>query len=125
MRCQSREKRMSDLLRASTGLSRRRFLQGTGIAGAAALGGLQVGGAAAQETAIWYAGSAVDAIDAWTKLFKERTGIQVDYVRAGAVQLTQKFEQEAKAGRVQGSILDIAVPGPGLRWAEQGLLLKY
>jgi iron(III) transport system substrate-binding protein len=116
---------MSDLVRGPGGLSRRRFLQGTGMAGAAALGGLPIGGAAAQETAIWYAGSAVDAIDAWTKLFQEMTGIKVDYVRSGAVQLTQKFEQEAKAGRVQASILDIAVPGPGTRWAEQGLLLNY
>jgi iron(III) transport system substrate-binding protein len=116
---------MSDLIRASSGLSRRRFLQGAGIAGAAALGGLHTGSAAAQETAIWYAGSAVDAIDAWTRLFQERTGIKVDYVRSGAVQLTQKFEQEAKAGRVQASILDIAVPGPGVRWAEQGMLLNY
>jgi iron(III) transport system substrate-binding protein len=120
---------MSDILRPVTlgnpWVSRRQILQGAGaVAGAAALGGTLTPAAAA-DSAIWYAGSAVDAIDAWTKLFKERSGIQVDYVRSGAVQLTQKFEQEAKAGRVQASILDIAVPGPGARWAKEGLLLKY
>ncbi len=106
--------------------SRRRFLSGaSAIAGSAALGGMLPRAAKAQETLIWYAGSAVEAVDAWAKLFTEKTGIPVEYIRSGSVQLAQKFEQEAKAGQVQASVLDMGVPGPGAAWAEQGLLLEY
>jgi iron(III) transport system substrate-binding protein len=81
--------------------------------------------ATAQEPLIWYAGSAVEAVDLWAKAFTDKTGIPVEYIRAGSVQLAQKFEQEAKAGQVQASVLDMGVPGPGAAWAEQGLLLRY
>lgn len=105
--------------------SRRRLLQGAGaIAALAGVGGLNRA-AQADEPLVWYTGSQVEAVDAWVKLFKERTGLTCDYYRAGGLNIAQKFEQEAKAGQVQCSLVGGGLSPLLEQWADRGLLMSY
>ena len=106
--------------------SRRTFLQGAGaVAGAAALGGLVPAPLRAQETFIWYTGIAVEASDDVSKSFTAKTGIPVEYFRAGSNNLAQKFEQEVKADQVRCSAVAITNPTLVARWAKEGLVMPY
>jgi len=106
--------------------SRRTFMQGAGaVAGVAALGGLVPAPLRAQETFIWYSGIAVEASDDVSKSFTAKTGIPVEYFRAGSNNLAQKFEQEVQADQVRCSAVAITNPTLAKRWADEGLVMPY
>jgi iron(III) transport system substrate-binding protein len=107
-------------------VSRRRFLEGAGAGvGALALTGALSGGSRAKDTFVWYSGNAVEPTDELSKLFTSRTGIPVEYFRAGSNNLAQKFEQEVKANQVRASAIQITNPTLAARWAKEGLILPY
>jgi iron(III) transport system substrate-binding protein len=105
-------------------LGRRDVLRGAGLAaGAAAFG--RWGSAHAQETFVWYTGIATEASDAVSKQFTEKTGIPVEYFRAGSNNLVQKFDQERQANQVRCSAFVLTIPVLVAQWAEEGVLVQY
>ena len=105
-------------------LDRRDVLRGAGLAaGAAAFG--RWSPASAQETFVWYTGLATEASDAVSKQFTEKTGIPVEYFRAGSNNLAQKFDQERQAGQVRCSAFLLTIPVLVAQWAEEGVLTRY
>lgn len=117
---------MSKSIKKSFAVSRRRFLKGTGMgAGALAFGGAFPLSAQAQETFVWYSGLATAITDDISKMFTKKTGIEVEYFRAGSNNLAQKFEQEVKADQVRCSTVQITNPTLVGLWAKQGLVLPY
>jgi iron(III) transport system substrate-binding protein len=104
--------------------TRRTLLKACGVGvGTAALRSWPA--SASAEKLLWFAGSDVRAVEEWTNLFKAKTGISVEYYRAAANKLAQRFEQEALAKQVQCSIIDMGLPGPVGKWARRGLLMEY
>jgi iron(III) transport system substrate-binding protein len=107
-------------------LSRRTLLKGIGTATAAgAFGGAFMGDAQAQQKLLWYSASSVESVDAWAKMFKEKTGHTVEYFRASGVKLAQRLEQEVKSGQAEGGPIDISIPGLMTQWAKDGRLMEY
>jgi iron(III) transport system substrate-binding protein len=108
-------------------VSRRTFLHGTGMAiGSLAAGRFLSDPAFAQaKSIVWYTGTSVEASNDLTKLFTDKTGIKSDYFRAGGLKIAQKFEQELKAGQVAVSAMTIAIPNLAVKWASEGLLMRY
>jgi iron(III) transport system substrate-binding protein len=112
--------------RRAARISRRSFLHRAGAAGAA-FGSLgwpsrEVG---AEEGLLWYSASASSADEDWSRMFREKTGIGVEYFRIGGVKLTERIEQEARAGQVRCSVMDISIPGLMSTWARKGMLMQY
>src|SRR5215470_12169825 len=108
------------------GFSRRTVLLGVGTA-AAAFGvlGLSPRDAFADQGLLWYSASASSADEDWARMFRESTGVSVEYFRIGGVKLTERIEQEARAGQVRCSVMDISIPGLMSTWARKGMLLQY
>src|SRR3546814_99754 len=107
-------------------LSRRRFMQGTGLAaGAAILGAPYVSRARAADGIVWYSTSSARAVEDWANLFTEKTGVPVETFRSGGVKMAQKYEAEVMADQVRCSVMDSSVPGIMMDWAERGLLEEY
>jgi iron(III) transport system substrate-binding protein len=107
-------------------VSRRTFLHGSATAaGVLALAGSLPRGASAEETLVWYTGSAVEAVDDWVELFTKQSGIPCEYYRAGGLKIAQKFEQEVKAGQVGCSLIGSGLVGLLMQWIDRGLLLEY
>ena len=88
---------MRDTTRPHSTLPRRALVGG----GGAALAGLgfRPEPAGAQQSILWYSASASAADEDWSKLFKAKTGVGVEYFRIGGVKLTERIEQEARASR--------------------------
>ena len=94
-------------------------------AAALALTGVFPGALRAQETFVWYSGNAVEPTDEASKMFTDKTGIAVEYFRAGSNNLAQKFEQEVQADQVRCSAVQITNPTLAARWAQEGLVMPY
>jgi len=111
--------------RQARSIDRRRLLR-VGAAGVA-LGslGFRPGSAAAAPSLLWYSASASSADDAWSKMFRDKTGTEVEYFRIGGVKLTERIEQEVRAGQVRCSVMDISIPGLMSTWARKGMLTQY
>ena len=110
----------------SVSVSRRKFLKGAGAgAGSLALVNAFNLPAQAQETFVWYSGWPTALTDDVSKMFTEKTGIPVEYFRAGSNQVAQKFEQEVKANQLRCSAVEITNPPLAADWAKQGLVLPY
>ncbi len=103
-------------------LTRRAFV---GAGAAAAAGSLMGRPAAAQQSLLWYSASASGADEEWSKMFKAKTGVAVEYFRIGGVKLTERIEQEAKARQLRFSVMDISIPGLMSQWARKGMLAQY
>ena len=110
---------------APMALGRRDVLRGAGAAAGAAAFGSLMPRAQAQEAFVWYTGLATEASDAVSKRFTEKTGIPVEYFRAGSNNVVQKFDQERQAGQVRCSALLIAIPVLAAQWAKEGVLERY
>lgn len=107
-------------------LGRRDVLRGAGLAaGAAAFGSWLPRSVRAQETFVWYTGLATEASDAVSKQFTEKTGIPVEYFRAGSNNLVQKFDQERQADQVRCSAFLLTIPVLVAQWAKEGVLTAY
>jgi iron(III) transport system substrate-binding protein len=103
-------------------LTRRAMLGG----GATAVAGTLLGRpAAAQQSLLWYSASASGADEEWSKMFKAKTGIAVEYFRIGGVKLTERIEQEARARQLRFSVMDISIPGLMSQWSRKGMLAQY
>lgn len=103
-------------------LSRRGFVAGAGaLAGSLAMGER----ASAQSPLMWFSASSLDSVDGWTKMYREKAGVKVEYFRAGGVKLAQRFEQEVKAGQAACGPIDISVPALMTKWGRDGLLMEY
>ena len=107
-------------------VSRRRFVKGVAAsAGAFAFGSAIPRPAKAQETFVWYSGLPAELTDDISIMFTEKTGIPVEYFRAGSNQVAQKFEQELQANQLRCSAVQITNPPLAADWARQGLVLPY
>jgi iron(III) transport system substrate-binding protein len=107
-------------------LGRRDVLRSAGlVAGAAALGGLLPRSAAAQEAFVWYTGFPTEPSDAVSQKFTEKTGIPVEYFRAGSNNVVQKFDQERQANQVRCSVLVMTLPVLIAQWSKEGVLAPY
>ena len=94
--------------------------------GATAVAGTLLGRpAAAQQSLLWYSASASGADEEWSKMFKAKTGIAVEYFRIGGVKLTERIEQEARARQLRFSVMDISIPGLMSQWSRKGMLAQY
>ena len=102
---------MSERDRMSPNLSRRALVRGGGAGAALAAVGLRPMPAAAQQSILWYSASASAADEDWSKLFKAKTGVGVEYFRIGGVKLTERIEQEVRAKQVRFAVMDISIPG--------------
>jgi iron(III) transport system substrate-binding protein len=100
----------------------RRALTGGGAVAAAALAGRPAG---AQQSVLWYSASASGADEEWSKMFKAKTSVAVEYFRIGGVKLTERIEQEVRARQVLFSVMDISIPGLMSLWSRKGLLTQY
>lgn len=117
---------MSQLIEQSFAISRRKLLKGVGAsAGALALGGAFSNSSQAADTFVWYSANAVEPSDELSKMFTAKTGIPVEYFRAGSNALAQKFEQEIQANQVRCSALQVTSPTLAARWAQEGSVLPY
>ena len=95
-------------------------------AGAAAAAGTLMGRpAAAQQSLLWYSASASGADEEWSKMFKAKTGVAVEYFRIGGVKLTERIEQEVRARQLRFSVMDISIPGLMSQWSRTGMLAQY
>jgi iron(III) transport system substrate-binding protein len=111
---------------ARLALGRRDVLRSAGLAaGAAAVSGWLPRTAAAQETFVWYTGFPTEPTDGGSRLVTEKTGIPVEYFRAGSNNVVQKFDQERQANQVRCSVLVMTVPVLIAQWAKEGVLLPY
>src|SRR5215468_12259532 len=107
-------------------ISRRSFLHRVGTVGAAFSGlNLLSREGVADQGLLWYSASASSADEDWSRMFREKTGVSVEYFRIGGVKLTERIEQEARAGQVRCSVMDISIPGLMSTWARKGMLLQY
>jgi iron(III) transport system substrate-binding protein len=113
---------MSERTRAAPLISRRRAMAG-GVAAAA--GALLARPAGAQQSILWYSASASGADEEWSKMFKAKAGVAVEYFRIGGVKLTERIEQEVRAKQVRFAVMDISIPGLMSVWAKKGLLAQY
>jgi iron(III) transport system substrate-binding protein len=106
-------------------LTRRTLVRGGAAAAAFAGIGLRAERASAQQAILWYSASASAADEDWSKLFRSKTGIGVEYFRIGGVKLTERIEQEVRARQVRFAVMDISIPGLMSEWSRKGLLAKY
>ena len=116
---------MSERDHMSTNLTRRALVRGSAAGAALAAVGFRPMPAAAQQSILWYSASASAADEDWSKLFKAKTGVGVEYFRIGGVKLTERIEQEVRARQVRFSVMDISIPGLMSEWSRKGLLAKY
>jgi iron(III) transport system substrate-binding protein len=112
---------MNEQTRAAPLISRRAAMGGV----AAAAGVLLARPAGAQQSILWYSASASGADEEWSKMFKAKTGVAVEYFRIGGVKLTERIEQEVRAKQVRFAVMDISIPGLMSVWAKKGLLAQY
>ena len=105
-------------------LTRRTLVHGTGaMMGAAALGGLTT--PARADAATWYSASGAKPDQEWVTMFKQKTGLAVEFFRIGGVKLTQRIEQEIKAKQLKPSVMDFSIPGLMNEWIKKGWVMKY
>ena len=101
------------------------FSRRTVVGAAVAAGALFPRPAGAQQSILWYSASASGADEEWSKMFKTKTGVGVEYFRIGGVKLTERIEQEVRARQVRFSVMDISIPGLMSLWSRKGMLAQY